>query len=269
LLSQKFGFEATLITNVGADFPDYAYALLVKTGLDKGVMKVNGAQTTRFSIMNIGHQRKMILRAKCSPIEPARTGDVKADCWLVSPITDEISLETLDLIKRNKDKNEFLMLDPQGFLRTVDGDGMITFASRFSIPLTGINAIKVDAQEIAAMAGGLTGIEGMRHLQRLGVEYVLGTEVRLISLLHKDTVYWIKMQDIETPDNTGAGDILTASFCCSLLRDKDPVWAISFAAGAVRAALETNMTGIGKIPSMSKIEQNASYFYNTLGFRQL
>jgi sugar/nucleoside kinase (ribokinase family) len=269
LLSQKFGFEATLITNVGADFPDYAYALLVKTGLDKGVMKVNGAQTTRFSIMNIGDQRKMILRAKCSPIEPARTGDVKADCWLVSPITDEISLETLDLIKRNKDKNEFLMLDPQGFLRTVDGDGMITFASRFRIPLTGINAIKVDAQEIAAMADGLTGIEGMRHLQRLGVEYVLGTEVRLISLLHKDTVYWIKMQDIETPDNTGAGDILTASFCCSLLRDKDPVWAISFAAGAVRAALETNMTGIGKIPSMSKIEQNASYFYNTLGFRQL
>jgi sugar/nucleoside kinase (ribokinase family) len=77
------------------------------------------------------------------------------------------------------------------------------------------------------------------------------------------------MEDIDSPDSTGAGDILCAAFTCAYLREKDPLWAICFGAGAVRAALETKQVGLAKIPQMSKIEQSASYFYNTVGFEQL
>src|SRR5947208_13115335 len=45
---------------------------------------------------------------------------------------------------------------------------------------------------------------------------------------------------------------------CAYPREKDPLWAICFGAGAVRAALETRLTGLSKIPSKSKIEQNRS-----------
>ena len=70
-------------------------------------------------------------------------------------------------------------------------------------------------------------------------------------------------------DFTGAGDILTAAFCCAYMKEKDPLWALCFSAGAVSAALETGEMGLGKIPAMSKIEQTASYFYNTVGFQRL
>jgi pyridoxal/pyridoxine/pyridoxamine kinase len=77
------------------------------------------------------------------------------------------------------------------------------------------------------------------------------------------------MRDVDTPDFTGAGDILSAAFCCAYLKEKDPLWALCFSAGAVRAALETREMGLGKIPAISKIEQTASYFYNTVGFQRL
>jgi len=81
--------------------------------------------------------------------------------------------------------------------------------------------------------------------------------------------YWLSVNDIDTVDSTGVGDILCASFSCAYLREKDPIWAICFGAGAVKAALETREVGVAKIPSMSKIEQTASYFYNAIGFQRL
>jgi sugar/nucleoside kinase (ribokinase family) len=77
------------------------------------------------------------------------------------------------------------------------------------------------------------------------------------------------VQEIDTLDSTGIGDILCASFSCAYLKERDPIWAICFGAGAVKAALETRQIGLAKIPFMSKIEQNASYFYNSIGFQPL
>ena len=38
---------------------------------------------------------------------------------------------------------------------------------------------------------------------------------------------------------------------------------------ALRAALETGEAGLAKIPPMSKIESSASYFYNTVSFKDV
>jgi fructose-1-phosphate kinase PfkB-like protein len=154
-------------------------------------------------------------------------------------------------------------------MRTVDDSGNVTIKDALDLDLSGITAIKVDSQELAALAGGLQGVEGMQYLQSRGIEFVVSTEHRVVNLLHKKMHYWIKLHDIDTPDSTGAGDILSAAFCCSYLKEKDPIWAICFGAGALRAALETEQVGLAKVPMMSKIEQSASYFYNTMGFQQL
>ncbi|MER3407830.1 MAG: hypothetical protein C4292_03405 [Nitrososphaera sp.] len=178
----------------------------------------------------------------------------------------------LAAIVKSRGKKNFVMLDPQGYMRTTapGPGGEITLHSSIDIDLAGVTAVKADQQELAALAGGgLAGLEGMKALQARGVEFVLATEHRAVHLLHKDMHYWIKLRDVDTPDSTGAGDILAAAFACAWVREKDPVWAISFAAGALRAALETRRVGLDKIPAMAKIETSASYFYNTVSFQNV
>ncbi|MGH9878578.1 MAG: PfkB family carbohydrate kinase, partial [Nitrososphaerales archaeon] len=134
---------------------------------------------------------------------------------------------------------------------------------------SGIRAVKVDSQEMSALTGGLVGIDGMLSLQARGIDFVLSTIPNEIHLLYKETHYWAKLDEILTPDSTGAGDILTGAFTCAYIKERDPLWALCFGAGAVRAALETREKGLSKIPSFSRIEESASYFYNTIGFKQL
>jgi hypothetical protein len=54
-----------------------------------------------------------------------------------------------------------------------------------------------------------------------------------------------------------------------MLREKDVLWALSFAGGAAQAALESMQIGLEKIPSKIAIESNAYYFYNTVKFKEI
>jgi len=270
LTSRQFGFEVALATRVGKDIPPEFIRLL-----DQNKMTIQQSQmtedrsTTRFTIISDGHTRSMTLQSKCAPITSEEIRNMKVDCWLVSPVTDEIPLEVLGAIKENGGSRNFVMLDPQGYMRLIDRNGIVTLREKLELDLSGIRAIKVDQEELAALTGGLGDLEGMLALQSKGIEFVVSTSHQEIHLLHRSTQYWIKMRQLDVRDSTGAGDILSAAFCCAYMKEKDPLWALCFGAGAVRAALETGQSGLAKVPSMSKIEQNASYFYSSVGFRQL
>ncbi|HJS83033.1 MAG TPA: PfkB family carbohydrate kinase [Nitrososphaera sp.] len=266
---RRFGFDVLLATKVGQDFPNEARQLFDYEKMPIQQRQIVNAPTTRFSIVSSDESRTMTLQAKCSQLVPADIENVRADCWLVSPVFDEIPSETLEAIKSNGGTKNFVMLDPQGYMRQADERGTISILERIDIDLNRIRAIKVDQQEMQALTGGLMGLDGMRALQSRGIEFVVSTHANEIHLLHKDTHYWAKLGKIDTPDSTGAGDIISAAFCCAYIKEKDPLWALCFGAGAVRAALETLQVGLKKIPSFSKIEENASYFYNTIGFKQL
>ena len=54
-----------------------------------------------------------------------------------------------------------------------------------------------------------------------------------------------------------------------MLKEKDILWALSFAGGAAQAALESEKIGLEKIPSKGAIESNAYYFYNTVRFKEI
>ena len=269
ITSRRFGFDVRLATRVGRDFPQAMHKLLRDSDIILGDRQVADAPTTRFSLISDGDSRRLVLSSKCDPLAADEIRDMKVDCWLASPVIDEVPHDVLAAIKQNRGKKDFVMLDPQGYLRTVGSEGQVSLRDRLDLDLSGITAIKVDSQEMSALTGGLQGLEGMRHLQSRDVKFVVSTEHRIIHLLYGKTHYWIKMQDIDTLDSTGAGDILCAAFACAYLKEKDPLWAICFGAGAVMEALETKGIGLAKIPQMSKIEQSASYFYNTLGFQQL
>jgi sugar/nucleoside kinase (ribokinase family) len=269
ITSRRFGFDVSVATKVGRDFPKDLYDMLQSNKIILSDRHVVDAATTRFDIISNGDSRQLFVSVKCNPLTVDDIRDMNADCWLASPVIDELPHDVLAEIKQNKGKKNFIMLDPQGYLRTTDDKGYVTLSDRVELDLSGINAIKVDSQEMAALTGGLKGLDGMQSLQSQGIEFIISTEHGLFHLLHKNTHYWISMPDIDTVDSTGTGDILCASFLCAYMKEKDPIWAICFGAGAVRASLETRQVGLAKIPLMSNIEQIASYFYNTIGFQHL
>lgn len=270
LTSRRFGFDVELATRIGNDFP----SVLVDF-LRQNKIVINESHwdqqnpTTRFSISTQQDARTLSLASKCGPLTVEDIEKMKVDCWLASPVVDEISSEVLAAIKEDGGNRHFCMLDPQGYIRNIDHTGIVSLKERIDLDLSGIRAIKVDSQEMKALTGGIEGLEGMKMLQSRGIEFVVSTVHLEIHLLHERTHYWAKMKEMDAPDSTGAGDILSAAFCCSFVKEKDPLWALCFGAGAVQAALETGQSGLDKVPSMGKIEENASYFYNTIGFKQL
>jgi sugar/nucleoside kinase (ribokinase family) len=88
-------------------------------------------------------------------------------------------------------------------------------------------------------------------------------------MLVKDKIYSITLPNKRVYDTTGVGDIFCAAFTCTMLKEKDFLWALCFAGGAAQAALESNNVGLQKIPKKGTIQTNASYFYNLVKFRDL
>jgi pyridoxal/pyridoxine/pyridoxamine kinase len=110
-------------------------------------------------------------------------------------------------------------------------------------------------------------MEGMKKIRsHYEIDYVLHTQDQIIHLLEKERHYWLNVPKFDTPDSTGLGDIISSSFACAIVKEKDSIWAFCFAVGALIAALQTNEIGVKKIPSKSAIEENASYYYNTMNF---
>jgi sugar/nucleoside kinase (ribokinase family) len=270
LTAREFKFKIELATKVGKDFSQDSRLMLHNNGINIEDTHITDSPTTRFRIILKKESRDLFLLSKCSPITVEDIKEIETDCWIVSPIIDEIPYSVLKEIVNDNDNVEFVMLDPQGYIRTTTPDGRISLLNDLKLDISGISAIKVDPQELSALTGGRKGIEGMQYLQVCkGVKFVLSTEYRIIRLLYDKMHYWIKLPEVDTAYSTGIGDILASAFCCAYLKEKDPVWAICFGAGAVRAALEANLEGLDKIPSKSKMEQSASYYYNTLSFQKI
>ena len=257
ITAREFKFDVELFTKFGNDFPQQYLS-------DNNVNFDNAESqkpTTRFSINIIGADRTLKLENECEPITYEKTN---ADGYLVSPIYHEIGNDVFDAIK--KDSN-FTMVDPQGFLRRIDSENNVILEST-DIDLSGVNAIKVNPEEANCIVSG-TNDERMLALQKKGAEYVLLTDKTDVSLLVKDKIYSIKLPNKNIYDTTGIGDIFCATFCCTMLKEKDFLWALCFAGGSAQAALDSKKIGLLKIPKRGQVQTNASYFYNLLKYRTI
>jgi len=257
ITARQFKFDVDLFTKFGPDFPKQ-YFTENKINLINSNSEKN---TTKFGISITGADRTLKLEHECDPIDYS---DVDADGHLVSPIYHEITNETL---KKIKDNSNFLFVDPQGFLRQKDSQNNV-FLENKNIDLSGVSAIKVNPEEAKCIVNG-TADEMMLALQKKGVEHVLLTNKTEVSLLVKDKVYSISLPNKQIHDTTGIGDIFCSTFCCTMLKEKDFLWALCFAGGAAQAALDSKNVGLQKIPKKGTIQTNASYFYNLVKFRDL
>ncbi|MGI0057536.1 MAG: PfkB family carbohydrate kinase [Nitrosarchaeum sp.] len=257
LAARQFKFDVDLYTKFGKDFPKQ-YLTQNKINFENALSE---KLTTRFTIDITGSDRTLKLLNECDPIEYT---DINADGSLITPIFHEISTETFSKIK--KDSN-FTLIDPQGFLRRVDSDKNIILENT-DLDLSDVNAIKVNPEESQIIVNG-SHDEMMMALQKKGVKHVIFTNKTEVSLLVKDKVYSITLPNKEVYDTTGIGDIFCATFCCTMLKEKDFLWALCFAGGSAQAALDSKQMGLLKIPHRNTIETNASYFYNLVKYRTI
>ena len=257
LTARNFKFDVELFTKFGKDFP-YRY-------LSENQIKFENASsdkpTTRFRLEITGAERQMFLENKCDDLEYT---SCDADGFLVSPLCSEISSELFEKIKQDAN---FLFLDPQGFLRRTDSEKKV-FLEKTPLNLQGVDAIKLNPEELAAIEPGDFEVT-LKAIQKQGPKHVLYTNKTEISLLYEDRLYSLSLPNKEVYDTTGIGDIFSATFACTLLKEKDFLWAFCFAGGSAQAALDTKEIGLLKVPERGAIETNASYFYNTIKFRQI
>ena len=222
---------------------------------------LSSKNTTKFRIELNDSDRKLFVENMCEDINFLENDD---DGTIISPVFNEISLDTYSKIK---DCGNFIFLDPQGFLREKNSNSEISL-KKTSLDLNRINAIKVNPDELYALTG-LTGNDGITQLQKLGIEYVIYTNKQEISLLVKDKLYTIFLPKMRLTDTTGLGDIFCSTFVCTMLKEKDFLWALSFAGGAAQSALESKAFGLEKVPEKNALETNGSYFYNIVEFKQI
>ena len=258
ITARKQKHDVNLYTKFGSNYP------LEKFFNENKIITHNALSskdTTKFRIELNDSDRKLFVENMCDKIDFIDNDD---DGTIISPVFDEISLETYSQIKNS---DNFTFLDPQGFLREKNSNNEISLRNT-TLDLTNINAIKMNPDELYALTG-LTGHDGIKQLQKLGIEYVIYTNKKEISLLVKDKLYTIFLPKMTLTDTTGIGDIFCSTFTCTMLKEKDFLWALSFAGGAAQSALESKAFGLEKVPEKNALESNGSYFYNIVEFKQI
>ena len=258
ITAKKQKHDVNLYTKFGANYPLEEYFNENKINMHDAL---SSKDTTKFRIELDNSDRKLFVENMCENINFIENDD---DGIIISPVFDEISLDTYSQIKNS---DNFTFLDPQGFLREKNSDNEVSL-KRTSLDLANIDAIKMNPDELFALTG-LSGTDGIKQLQKLGIEYVIHTNKQEISLLVKDKLYTIFLPKMTLTDTTGIGDIFCSTFTCTMLKEKDFLWALSFAGGAAQSALESKAFGLEKVPEKNALESNGSYFYNIVEFKQI
>ena len=258
IAARKQKHDVNLYTKFGSNYPLEEFFNENKIITHNAL---SSKDTTKFRIELNDSDRKLFVENMCDKIDFIDNDD---DGTIISPVFDEISLETYSQIKNS---DNFTFLDPQGFLREKNSNNEVSL-KKTTLDLTNINAIKMNPDELFALTG-LTGHDGIKQLQKLGIEYVIYTNKKEISLLVKDKLYTIFLPKMTLTDTTGIGDIFCSTFTCTMLKEKDFLWALSFAGGAAQSALESKAFGLEKVPEKNALESNGSYFYNIVEFKQI
>jgi sugar/nucleoside kinase (ribokinase family) len=258
LTARSLKFDVKLHTKFGSDFTISDYLTEKKIEFENSL---SNELTTQFILQIVNSERTLFLKNKCEVIDNIV---LDTDSVIISPLFDEISL---DLFEKVTNDASFVLLDPQGFLRRIDSENKV-YLEHTDLNLSNVSAIKVNSDELNALTNS-SNLDGIKILQKKGIDNVILTDKQNISLLSGNKIYSIELPDIELNDTTGIGDIFSAAFCCTMLKEKDILWALSFAGGAAQAALESGKIGLEKIPSKGEIESNAYYFYNTVRFKEI
>jgi sugar/nucleoside kinase (ribokinase family) len=242
LTARALGRRPAIVTSAGLDLD------LAPLG-GTPIVRVPSARSTTFRNEYAGGARRQHLLARAATLESSA---VPAD-WRgasivhLAPIAGEFSPSLQALFSGS----DLVGLTPQGWMRTWDEVGLVSYASwtpalqaieRVDIVIVGVEDVGGDEAELerlAAVCRLLVATEGPR-----GARVYWNRDVRRFPSPAADPV-----------DPTGAGDIFAASFFIRYHQTRDPWEAARFA--NVLASTSVTRRGLAGVPTSEEAEQAA------------
>ena len=256
LTAKRLGCDATLVTKIGADFPDEYLLWLARNSINFARnSKSPSSKTTRFRINVRKKGRSLHLISRCGQIEVSQLHGLNIDGAIISPITGEIPKEVSDTIV-SKEITTFL--DPQGYLRKFDKKGFCSLAKLSLNNLPRTSVIKVDPEEGYLLTNTAHPYDIALKLRRCGFENVIVTNgTKNVIIASERITAVLKVPKVKNVvDTTGLGDILAGSFMANYLESNDFLW--SACAGVACASVASKGNGINKIDQIRDWEDIAT-----------
>ncbi|MEM2099545.1 MAG: carbohydrate kinase family protein [Candidatus Bathyarchaeia archaeon] len=263
LTAKRLGATVSVISKVGADFPEAYMWWLNQEGIDlTNVIKATNEKTTSFELKYSEDLTKRTLRLKnkTSPITKNEIPNtLHAKAIHIAPIANELPYETIEHLKA---RAEILSLDPQGILRSFDMAGNVKHHSTIDKRiLNQITIYKSSAEELKAATHCQNLNTAIKTIHNLGIETVI------ITLGAKGAILSIGRTRYNIPayksaialDPTGAGDAFIGAFLTEYIRQKDALWCTCV--GSAAASLIVEAIGPTFLGEKGEIYQRAQTIY--------
>lgn len=250
LTARRFGAEVDAATKVGLDFPDY-YMLFLSRYINLIEPSLSYRKpTTRFLIYQQGNSRTLRLMTRCEDIEDSQIVGRNYDVCVLNSVAGEVPGR---LIPAARDTAKCLLMDPQGFLRRFDKDGLCTLSSMDRTLLRTVDVLKVDYEEIKCLTGLDDPKQAVCELLNSGPKIVILTSHSgYVAIYTPKNVYKIPIPRYAgVKETTGAGDILAGAFAAIYCQGFDVLWA--GCVGVSAASLSIRGVGISKIPTREDV----------------
>jgi len=257
------GANAAIISRVGEDFPEAYLWWLAQEGIDvSSVVRCNQEKNTRFELTynRDFSERALILKSKGNPINlQDLPNGMNPKAVHIAPIVNEVSYE---VIERLKACTKVLSLDPQGLLRSFDGNGAVIKNAEVDKRIFNlVNIYKSSQDEIFTLTGQTELKPAIRAIHDFGVETVIVTMSAKGSILSVEGAQYKipAFQSKVLVDPTGAGDVFIGGFLTEYLRDKESLWCATV--GSASASLVVEGIGSTYFGEKEEIYQRATEMY--------
>jgi len=238
---KALGVPVSVVSRVGGDFPKVYLEQLRESGIDVSAVKRYLSEfTTRFELCYNDDFSERTLKLVCKGC-PISLDDIPKGLYAkaihVAPIAGELSYEIMHHLKSCC---TFLSLDPQGFLRHFDADGVVTLCSSDKRVLDLIDVCKVSLDELFVLTGFSDLKAAIRAVHDVGVKTIIVTMGAKGSLLSVEGVCCRVPAYLSSVivDPTGAGDVFIGAFLAEYLKGSEPLWCASVGSAAASFVVE-------------------------------
>ena len=261
LVCARFGHAVTVVTKVGNDFPDEQAVWLARNGISlRSTDRSATKPTTRFRISNSAGSRTLSLASRCEDLSASQIPpDTRFNAALVSPLAGEVSTPLLTEVSARTD---FTFLDPQGFVRTFDGEGRVSFAPlKDRSVLSKVDALKMDRTEAEMLTGRSNPTEALEKVSSIGIRKALVTQGGdSCFVLDGARVYEVQVPKVPVVDSTGAGDILSGATVSWYLKTRDFLRSACF--GIAASSLSLHMIALAKVDLPMSVDESAMRLFS-------
>jgi len=256
MLAPSLGIsKCGIVSCVGSDFDEEYMRSLVKSGLDIAGVSRDGQHTTRFiNQYDSTGVRTLRVEAIAAPFKKNALLERHLQSRVIHfcPLIGEIDASC---IKAAKEAGALVSLDPQGFLRTVQGDCVVPkeWTDRSAV-LEHVDVLKLDEDELQSAVGTATEIDAVGKILNEGPEIVIVTRDRRGSTIYtqEDKIDIPLVLANQLVDTTGSGDTYAIGFLIEYARNENLRQAGVFGASCASFNLET--MGPYEMPTRGQVE---------------